>query len=102
MPTEASHCQPPFLFQILAQLWKPRLQISHWIVRRMRKIRNVTRQARTATLIKEQLNQRDGIGPVKHAPGGIEQIESLPEEFVQRLSFIGGRKRRYLALSPRR
>jgi hypothetical protein len=55
----------------------------------MRKIRNVPRQTRAATLIKEQLNERDGIGAVKRAPGGIEQIESLAEKFLQRLSFIG-------------
>src|ERR1700757_3484018 len=104
MPAEASHRQPPFLFQIFAQLWEPRLQISNWIVRRMRKIRNVARQTRAATLIKEQLNERDGIGAVKHRPGGIEQIESLAEKFLQRLSFIGSRNllHHYLALPSRR
>jgi hypothetical protein len=56
----------------------------------MRKIRNVPRQTRAAALIKEQLNERDRIGPVKHAPGGIEQIKLLAEKFLQRLSFIGG------------
>ena len=56
----------------------------------MRKIGYVLRQARAATtLIQEQLHKRDGIGSVKHASRGIEEIESLAEKFLQRLSLVG-------------
>ena len=56
----------------------------------MRKIGDVSRQTPAATaLIEEQLHERDGICPVKHASGGIEQIEALTQKFLQGLSLIG-------------
>src|ERR671937_1704655 len=91
---EVSHSRAPFLFQVVAQLWKAGFQISNWIVRRMRKIGDVSRETGAArTLIEEQLHERHGIRSVERAPGGIEKIESLAEELFQRFSFIGYRKR---------